>query len=236
MSRRSGRLVETTDDDDWYADGGRIVDIGGPAEGEEDYGVGKNLVIFAVDPGTSTGWSALKVPVARLVATGATRTLPWCRWRHGTVLRSGTLGTGHLAQAVDDSRHVTHLMNVARKVHEEMVFDGDEDEGWPADEFVFVLESFSLRMLSMDTNLLAPVRVLDRLVDRLWTAGSRVPVFYQSPSDAKNSVSNERLKRWHMYDPSSGEHARDADRHAILFLRRFADSRELQEALGFVNS
>lgn len=230
------RWIETVVDEFWGADGGRIVDIGGPAEGDEEYGEGKNLVIFSLDPGDTTGWSVLKVPVARLRATGATRTLPWCRWRHGQILRSGALGTGAMAQAVSDSRHVSLIMEQALNIYEEFMFLTDEDgiaKGWESDEFVFVLESFSLRMLSMDTNLLAPVRVLDRILDRLWIAQSHIPVFFQSPSDAKASVTDDRLRRWAMYDARSGPHARDADRHAVLFLRRFADSREIQEGLGF---
>lgn len=236
MARR--RYVETADDEAWAPDGGRIIDIGGTAEEQADDGVGKNLVIFAVDPGYTTGWAALKVPVRRLRSLGATRTLPRCRWRHGEIRRSVALGDGPMAQAVDDSRHVTHILNVARKVHGEMVFDADdypesEEEGWESDEFVFVLESFTLRMLSMDSNLLAPVRVLDRILDRLYVQESRVPVFHQQPSEAKSSVTDARLKSWAMYDAHSGPHARDADRHAIYFLRRFADSRELQRRLGF---
>lgn len=237
MKKRSG--VETADDRGWAADGGRIVDVGGVAEESDEkseYAEGKNLVVFAVDPGVTTGWSALKVPVARLRGTGATRTLPWCRWRHGEIQRSGTLGTGHMAQAIEDSRHASHILTQAGRIYKEMVYEPDEEglyNGWESDEFVFVLESFSLRMLSMDTNLLAPVRVLDRLLDRMWLQGSQLPVFFQTPSDAKNSCSDTRLRRWNMYDKGSGPHARDADRHAILFLRRFSDSRDLQEGLGF---
>lgn len=228
--------VETAEDEFWGADGGRIVDIGGAVEEDDDYTDGKNLVIFALDPGGGTGWSALKVPVARLVATGATRTLPWCRWRHGAVLRSGALGVGHLATAISDSRHVTLIMDQARTIHQEFVFLADEEDqekGWESDVFVFVFESFSLRLLTMDTNLLSPVRVLDRVLDRLWLAESRIPIFFQSPSEAKTSVTDDRLKRWSMYDSHSGEHARDADRHAIYFLRRFSDSQSLRLALGF---
>lgn len=225
-------------DSDWKDSADRIVDIGGavPEEEEEDFGYeGPNLVVFSVDPGHTTGWSALKVPVGRLLATGAARTVPWCRWRHGQILRSG-IGTGHMAQAVSDSRHVSLILDQARTIHEDLVYPGDEEKGWPEDVFVWVLESFSLRMMSMDTNLLAPVRVLDRLLDRLWVGEYRGAVFHQQPSEAKTTVTDTRLRRWGMYDSGSGEHARDADRHSLYFLRRVAESRELQDRLGLVPS
>lgn len=218
------------------AEGDRIIDIGGLCgeEDEEGAGSGRNLVIFAVDPGITSGWSALKVPVARLGALGVTRTLARCRWRHGQILRSG-VGVGRMAEAVSDSRHVTLILEQARAVYEEFVFVPSEDdpEDWEEDSFVFVVESFSLRMMSMDTNLLAPVRVTSMLLDRMWARESDLPVFFQNPADAKRTVTDQRLRTWAMYDSGSGPHARDADRHAILFLRRFAESQGIRSSLGF---
>jgi hypothetical protein len=142
-----------------------------------------------------------------------------------------------MAQAVSDSQHVSLILEQAAKIYAEFVYEPteqeQEEEGWESDEFVFVLERFGLRILSMDTNLLAPVRVLDRLLDRMWCEESELPVFFHSSSEAMNTVTDERLRRWHMYDSGSGVHARDADRHALLFVRRFSDSQDLRSRLGF---
>lgn len=218
------------------ANGGRIVDMGGLDAGHEedeyDYD-GPNLVIFGLDPGITTGWSALKVPVGRLLAVGATRTLSRCRWAHGQILRSAIGGTGSLAQSASDSAHVDQIFSHVQHVYENFVSTPAEDDGWEGDIFVYVMEHFSLRMLSMDTNLLAPVRVEEKFLDRLWVKEITTPVFLQSPSDAKSVVTDERLKSWAMYDSHSGPHARDADRHNVLFLRRFSDSAHLRASLGF---
>lgn len=218
------------------AEGGRIVDMGGlaPDLEDEDYDYeGPNLVVFALDPGITTGWAALKVPVGRLLAVGATRTLSRCRWRHGQILRSAIGGTGALAQAASDSKHVDEIFGHIAHVYDEFVFNPAENEEWEGDIFVYAIEHFQLRMMSMDSNLLAPVRVEERFLDRLWTRGVTTPIFQQSPSDAKRVVTDDRLKDWGMYDRNSGPHARDADRHAILFLRKFSDSSALRASLGF---
>lgn len=221
------------------ATGDRIIDMGGlDPDCEEDGGEGKNLVIVALDPGTTTGWSALKVPVADLSRLGVARTLARCRWRHGQILRSGEglAERGPMGLSVSDSRHVSMIEDQIETLYYDFVYTPDEEgeaEGWEADKFVLVIEHFKLRMMSMDDNLLAPVRVEDRLLDRLWTRDSATPVFFQSPSDAMTTVTDNRLKSWCMYDAHSGPHARDADRHAILFLRRFANSREIRSRLGF---
>lgn len=225
-------------DDEFPANGQRIIDIGGtPPEMEEDpedFGDEKNLVLLSLDPGETTGWSAMRVPVAALRQRGAARTLQRCWWAHGTIQRSG-IGTGSMAQAVSDSRHVTNIFGLMDRVFEEFVHTADDGEGGldVFDEFVLVMENFKLRMMSMDENLLAPVRIKERLLDRLWVARSPLPVFLQAPSDAKKIVSDERLRTWGMYRSNSGPHARDADRHAILFLRRFASERAIRERLGY---
>lgn len=239
-----------------YANGSRVIDIGGLAHPEEDY-EGRCLVIFAIDPGVTSGWSALKVPVGLLSALGVTRTLARCRWRHGQILRSGWAeNLGPLSIRRSDSHHASLLLSQARTIHSDWVWDGwyevegsveDKAEGdyydaendivWSqereGDVFVMVSEGFGLRLMSMDPALLAPERINSILVDRLVQSESETPLFFQLPSEAMTTVTDARLLRWAMYDPGSGVHARDADRHAILFLRNFAARKEIRSLLGF---
>lgn len=214
------------------AEGDRIVDIGGLADGEEPY-EGKVLVIFAVDPGVTTGWSCLKVPVGLLSDGGVARTLVRCRWQHGQIYRSTEppppsliFGSGGGSFDRGDSRHVDTILEVGRMMYERFMDDEDEDH-----VFAFVWETFSLRMMGMDPSLLAPVRLTSIFTDRLIQGEVAVPVFLQQPSEALGVISDVRLKRWGMYDPSSGRHARDADRHAITFLRRFASQELIRKEL-----
>jgi hypothetical protein len=209
----------------------RVIDIGGIAWDDEPY-EGPVLVSFAIDPGMATGWSALKVPVGLVSGLGVARTLVRCRRRHGTILRSGGLlgvGAGATFNRTD-GRHVTSILEVARTIFEDWVEDEDGEPD-PDTQFIFVMESFTLRMLDMDPALLAPVRVGAVFMDRLEQSESPTRVFFQSPGDAKQVVTDDRLKRWGFYDEHSGPHARDADRHNILMLRKFAESGDVRRRI-----
>lgn len=88
---------------------------------------------------------------------------------------------------------------------------------WPV--AAVVIEDFVLRQMRMDRELLSPVRITSAVGYAMWRKGRDYHV--QSPTDAKRVCTDERLKEWGMYDPYGGlRHARDADRHAILFLRK----------------
>lgn len=56
--------------------------------------------------------------------------------------------------------------------------------------------------------------------------GSGVQLFWQSPSDAIGAFSNDRLKQLRMYSPGP-DHVNDAKRHALLWIRKLVDDREL---------
>lgn len=216
--------------------GGRVVDFGGEAiddEVSEDYD-GPVMVIFAIDPGVATGWTGLKVPLGLIPTLGVSRTLVRCRHRHGTLRRSGVqpVGAAGGAWSSTDSQHVTDLLDTARGIYTDWMPDEeDDDEEHDRFRFIFVMEGFDLRINNMDPDLLAPVRVASVFMDRLMMGQSAMRVSFQKVSDAKKTVTDDRLRRWGMYDPSSGTHARDSDRHAILFLRRFAMSRDLRTSL-----
>jgi hypothetical protein len=93
-------------------------------------------------------------------------------------------------------------------------------------------EGFTLRMQSTDPRLLEPVRFNAVLEDRLW--GSGVPVEIQSPSDAKSTITDARLRLWGLWKPGA-EHGRDAQRHGLLFLRRFAGQIGIRQRYGWAD-
>jgi hypothetical protein len=151
------------------------------------------LPIIAVDPGGMTGWSLL-------------------------VLRANVLGKEIFSHPLE--------MILRSKVswnHGEINCLDDENYGvyqlcklvdeWPS--AVVVFEGFFVRQIAAD---LSPVRITAAVQYHLWTHGRGI--IMQQASMAKR-ISNERLKLLGCYTSSGGlQHARDADRHVVMFVRR----------------
>lgn len=186
---------------------------------EEDEDLGPALVVCAYDPGETTGWSVWRAPVETLRRQGTRRTLARSKWAIGQIRASQEA----VRAGEGDSDMVDRMLEVGRWAYEEFVHVDDE--------FVFVHEGFRLRMMSMDPNLLAPVRVNAIWRDRL--RGKGVPIFQQDPSEAKQIVTDSRLKEWGVYRPGM-PHARDAQRHAITFIRKCASTPALLRRVGLL--
>ena len=88
-------------------------------------------------------------------------------------------------------------------------------------------ESFTIRQLNQSEEFVSPIRIraaLDYALSRTkpfgaTAIGTGVPLYVQSPSDAKNAFSNDRLKQLRMYREGP-DHVNDAKRHGLLFIRR----------------
>lgn len=88
-------------------------------------------------------------------------------------------------------------------------------------------ESFVMQQFNMSDSFLAPVRLRAKLEfglhrgtkDETDGVVRRRKVATQSASDAKNTITDQRLKIMQMYTPGP-DHIRDATRHCLLWLRR----------------
>lgn len=168
------------------------------AEGSKPMPVMK-LPIIAIDPGQMTGWSLL---VLRR-EIGARDCFSWnldailrkkVLWQHGEINGYG---------AEDEA-----VYRLAKLINQ-----------WPT--AAVVVEDFILRAERKEKsrNLLSPVRITAKLETYLWRQNR--PMFLQQPSQAKTTITDERLALWHCKaDDGLEDHARDADRHAVLFARR----------------
>lgn len=165
--------------------------------------------VIAIDPGGTTGWSLISVHPESLTTADAD-------WRdnifdheHGEVdcgSHRGNLGTS-LHSGISTDGEFSGVYDLAKFIH-----------GWPC--AAVVIEDFVLGQFRKDRDLLSPVRITAALGYAIWRTSGR-EYFTQTPADAKRICTDDRLKEWKMYDPYGGlRHARDADRHAILFLRK----------------
>lgn len=170
-----------------------------------DYG---QAAVIAIDPGGTTGWSLISVHPESLTAPNAEFLDNIFIHQHGEVDCGSRRGN------LDSSLHV------GVSTHGE--FSGAYDlaefiQTWPS--AAVIIEDFNLRTFRKDRDLLSPVRLTAAIGAIIWKEGRDYHV--QSANDAMNTCSDARLREWRMYDPTGSlEHARDADRHAILFLMK----------------
>ena len=165
--------------------------------------------VIALDPGQTTGWSlmvthpeALMDPKEKVLESITTH-------HHGQV------------SALFEDQNMTNGESIA--VDDLWAFI----QSWP--EAAIVMEDFVIRINDRSRQFLSPVRIMARIDYLLWKHG-RV-AFRQSPGDAKNVCNDKRLKEWGMYDSYGGlNHARDADRHALLFLRKCKQDKVMRKA------
>lgn len=181
----------------------------------------ETATIIALDPGGTTGWSMMNfhpdalVPEARV---GFLENLE--EWKHGEIDCGSK--TGNLGVTLDPG------------ISTDGEFAGTNEiagflRAWPG--AAVVIESFDLRQFSKDQDLLSPQRLKATIGYDLWMQSREY--FTQRPAD-KPIASDDRLKIWGLYQREGGMgHARDADRHAIIFARRCASvgrrGRELRE-------
>lgn len=150
-----------------------------------------NPTIVAVDPGGTTGWSVMSVHPEAL-AGDASILLNIMHWSHGEI--SG-----------EENTQASEVLGII--------------DSWPG--CVVVIEDFILRSSVTSRELLSPVRITEKIDYGMFLAGGRVPMFKQMPSEAKTSITDDRLRSWGFYQREGGlKHARDADRHALRWLQK----------------
>lgn len=96
-----------------------------------------------------------------------------------------------------------------------------------------IMESFTLRQANSSPEYLSPVRiasgVIAAIISRVQCDSHLeyppiVKLVYQSPADAKNICTDERLEKWGFKQKTDSDtrHARDGLRHAITWLRKLS--------------
>lgn len=155
--------------------------------------------VIAIDPGGTTGWSVIMVHPDSLIEDDVS-----------------ILGNiEHFAQG----QSVGHEHAQEKELLELI-------DAWP--DAAIVIEDFILRKQLRDRGLLSPVRITEVLDFACWMNNRRT--FKQQPSAAKGAVTDDRLKSWGLYVREGGmEHARDATRHGLHFLRRTKEKPSLRK-------
>lgn len=147
--------------------------------------------IVSIDPGGTTGWSVMAVHPEALCHPDVAILHNIEHWSHGQI-------TG---PEDDQAAEILGLIDT-----------------WPGCAVLF--EDFILRTSVTSREVLSPVRITARVEFGLYLSGGQ-RVWKQMPSEAKAVATDERLKQWGFYERAGGmEHARDADRHGLVWLRK----------------
>ncbi|WIC89680.1 RuvC-like resolvase [Rhodococcus phage Maselop] len=178
----------------------------------------QRLTVCAFDPGGTTGWSVMMIDLADLANPKASLHLSLRRWYHGQVdcgAQSGNAGDS--ATANDYDLGISETGEAAGVAVLENIIG--ESIALAVGPVAVVIEDFIPREQNMSRDFLSPVRVTSRLEQLLWE--SRTTTLHrQQPSFAKTTATDARIKDWGMWrDGHAARHARDADRHALTFLR-----------------
>lgn len=165
--------------------------------------------VIAIDPGGTTGWSVMVVHPEALTDPDVPILANIEHWSNGQIgARPELLGAKNPSARelqAEERRCVKTLMR-------------DVFLRWPG--AAVVIEDFILRKMSKSRDLLSPVRLTSALEYALMDEELEVTFHKQTPSQAKGTATDDRMKQWGLYKRAGGmQHARDADRHSITFLR-----------------
>lgn len=188
------------------------------------------LIVVSFDPGVTTGWAWHCASQKSLSTKGTAETLREMRpdvelHTLDPCVQDLELGYDFGQIVGDENDIVDEMLGLVREAWSHWRFD--EGSG---DVLMIVTEDFVLREMNSSRALLAPVRINAMFGRELRSRG--LGLIRQSPSDAKSVCTNERLRSWNVYSSSSGEHARDAQRHGILGMRKWAGTPALRAMVG----
>lgn len=176
-----------------------------------------SATVISLDPGGTTGWSVMDVHPEALTDPDVPILGNINLWSHGQVdcgSTKGNLGTSSHAgiSTTGEAAGVAELVGLCRS--------------WPG--ACVVIEDFIVRRFDQSRDFLSPIRITAAISQWLWQQNRSY--FVQQPAYAKTTATDDRLRHWGLYERSGGQnHARDADRHSITFLRKCKADKEFRE-------
>lgn len=171
---------------------------------------GLPVVIIGVDPGVTTG-----IAVAAL------------RGKEVGSLNEAHIEMGQLSYGFSGNGFDIMEVNSAEEgeafIAKEIVYLA-EAAIWNESRVVLAIEDFVVRRFDSSREFLSPVRIIARIHQELThhkEVANQVTIAMQSPSDAKQTCTDERMKKWGIQPKTHKDrHGLDAARHCVLFIRK----------------
>ena len=181
------------------------------------------IYIIGIDPGVTTGISILQVDISEGVPPphDMEKITPFT-----TQLSYG--GSGNVADLIkgDAAWQEQNIASQIADTYNYLSIFGTT---------VLVIEDFIIRKFLSSRDFLSPVRITAGILQSVYEiltgdnedGDYNLPpeegnfIFFQSPSDAKGTCTDERLDKWgYTIQTQKDRHGRDATRHSVLFLRK----------------
>lgn len=163
--------------------------------------------VVAFDPGGTTGWSIMETTLGALDDNTVPVHEILTGWWHGQIVCNDEKIDNYEQVAVDA---IAELICVQRV---------------EADDYAVVVESYQIRSKRTDKETISPIRFIAGIEQEVWNMYRYLAK--QTPSE-KTGVTDDRLETWGLYLRDGQQHARDADRHALLFLKKLRAKKSLQ--------
>lgn len=166
------------------------------------------VVIFGIDPGVTTGVSVISYPKREKEVPMPDMIRNW----GSTQLSYG--GSGNSADVIlpndgAEEQEVAYLVSLMIR----------RALKYPSAEVHVAIEDFIVRRMDQSRDFLSPVRITAGILQELYPMD--VSIYMQSPSEAKQTCTDERMDRWgYTIKTQKDRHSRDADRHAVTLLRK----------------
>lgn len=159
----------------------------------------RSISLLAFDPGGTTGWSLMELPLkynGDIIFHAPFQKIIAIgskSWHHGQINCS------------DENAAFWQIGRLLNKAKDAAVI---------TERFILAAQ----RSEKSDT-LLAPVRLNSLIEHHLWRQGR--PLFSQTTGVVKPAFRDDRMKHFKVYTSEGGlEHARDADKHLLYFIKR----------------
>lgn len=170
-----------------------------------------DTVIVGIDPGVTTGLSVIafnedSLPMPKDVE----------HWGSDQISYGGSGNVEDIMEVRNGYVEQEICSKIAEEIH-------SLSNQWKSRNVIVAIEDFIIRQPNSTREFLAPVRITAGIVQEIHR-NPNVKIVYQTPADAKGVCTNDRMDKWgYGIRTQKDRHSRDADRHAILCLRRILE-------------
>lgn len=176
-----------------------------------------SIVIFGIDPGVTTGLAIIELDTPTIIHPHQHGRLETRQLSYGGSGNASDLVTGDAAWV--EQKIARSIAGDIKSYLSDPQAKSDES-GSPHNVHV-AIEDFIIRQPNKTRDFLSPVRITAGIMQELYGCEDDITIVFQSPSDAKSVITDERLDKWgYKFDTLKDRHAKDAVRHALLLQRK----------------